>query len=130
VDRWGAARTFTGAGVAFAAGMAAFAVCWAARPVPLAVVVPLLLVWSATAWAVPPAIQSLMLAETGPHAAAPAMALTSSTVYLGAAAGSSAGGLLIAGPGAIPLFAAGCALAAVAAARLMPRAVAVPDRTS
>lgn len=120
VDRWGAGPTFTGAGLAFTAGMAGFAVCWAARPAPLAVVVPLLLVWSATAWAVPPAIQSLMLTRAGRHAAAPAMALTSSTVYLGAAAGSAAGGLLAGGPGAIPLLAAGCALAAVALARLVP----------
>ncbi|GAB3438598.1 MFS transporter [Actinophytocola sediminis] len=113
IDRWGAVRTFTGAGLTFAASMAGFALCWPARPVPLAVVVALLLVWSASAWAVPPAIQALMLDGVSEQTAAAAMAVNSSTVYLGAALGSAAGGLLVANPGTIPPLAAGCALAAV-----------------
>jgi hypothetical protein len=49
--------------------MAGLATCWPARPVHLALVVPLLLVWSAAAWSVPPAVQARVLALTGPGSA-------------------------------------------------------------
>ena len=112
VDRLGARGAFAVVVGVFAAAMAAFAVCWAARPVPVWVVVCLLACWSAAAWAVPPVIQSLMLARVGPAHAATAMAVTSSTVYLGAAVGGAVGGVLV-GTGAIPVVAAGGALAAL-----------------
>jgi predicted MFS family arabinose efflux permease len=108
VDRIGAQRALASAAIAVV--MAGFAVCWAARPIPLWLTVTLLVAWSATAWAVPPAVQALMLARAGQDHATAAMAITSSTVYLGAAAGGVAGGAMVgAVPGAIPILAAGCA---------------------
>ncbi|MCT2584457.1 MFS transporter [Actinophytocola gossypii] len=115
VDRRGAHRAFGAAATAFAVTMVAFACCWLARPVPLWLTVGLLVAWSATAWAVPPAIQALMLDRAGREHATAAMALVSSTVYVGAAAGGAAGGLLVGvTPGAVPVLAAACAVAAVA----------------
>ncbi|MBB4906828.1 MFS transporter [Actinophytocola algeriensis] len=118
IDRIGAHRAFAAAAAVFALVMAVFAVVWSARPVPLWLTVPLLVVWSAAAWAVPPAIQALMLARAGQEHATAAMAVVSSTVYLGAAAGGAAGGLLVGmSPGAVPVFAAACALVAVGLSR-------------
>ncbi|GAB1511899.1 MFS transporter [Actinophytocola sp. KF-1] len=115
IDRWGPQRAFAAAATAFAAVMVIFAVCWGARPAPLWLTVVLLVGWSAAAWAVPPAIQALMLARAGHEHATAAMAVVSSTVYIGAAAGGAAGGLLVGvSPGAVPVFAAACALAAIA----------------
>jgi predicted MFS family arabinose efflux permease len=114
IDRWGARRAFAYAATAFAAIMVLFAIGWGVRPAPLWLTVVLLIGWSAAAWAVPPAIQALMLARAGHEHATAAMAVVSSTVYIGAAAGGAAGGLLVgASPGMVPVFAAACALAAL-----------------
>lgn len=111
IDRLGATRSFALAALVFAAAMIGFAVSWTLRPVPLAVVIGLLVCWSAAAWAVPPTIQALMLAKVGAEHAAPAMAVNSSTVYLGAAIGAAGGAVV--GSGGIPVLAASSALAAL-----------------
>lgn len=79
----------------FAVSTAAVAGLWVIKPVSAIVALPLLLMWSAAAWAVPPAVQSLLIRRVGPARAAQALAFNSSTVYLGAAVGSAAGGVLI-----------------------------------
>ena len=67
----------------------------------------LLVFWSAAAWAVPPSIQTLMLARAGREAAGQAMAVQSSSVYIGAALGGGVGGgVIAAGVGLIPAAAA------------------------
>ncbi|WP_412517512.1 MFS transporter [Actinomadura madurae] len=50
VDRFGPARTFALAAAVFTVSMAGLALVWSLRPAHLALVVPLLLVWSAAAW--------------------------------------------------------------------------------
>ncbi|MFJ9813973.1 MFS transporter [Streptomyces sp. NPDC101151] len=107
VDRYEPLRAFLLAGAAFCAALAAFALLWAVRPVPVVVVAVLLAVWSAAAWAVPPGIQALMLARAGTRAAGQAMAVHSSSVYVGAALGGVLGGVVIAlRPGLLPVAAA------------------------
>ncbi|MBA8951371.1 hypothetical protein ACFQU9_00225 [Actinomadura namibiensis] len=113
----GAGRAFAAASAAFAVAMAGLAACWWLRPVPPAAVVPALLLWSAAAWAVPPPVQTRVLALAGPDDGPQVMALTSSAVYVGASLGGAAGGRLLAsgGPGTLPPAAGACALAALAA---------------
>ena len=55
VDRSGPARAFSLAICVFAAAMGGLALAWSARPAPLALLVPLLVPWSAAAWSVPAA---------------------------------------------------------------------------
>ncbi|WP_405408799.1 MFS transporter [Streptomyces decoyicus] len=115
VDRWGAGAAFATAAVVFAAATAGLALCGALRPATLALVVPLLTIWAAAAWAMPPAIQTRVLALAGPEHGPQALALTSSAVYVGASLGGALGGRLLAahGPGALPVAAACCAPAAL-----------------
>ncbi|MEU4929476.1 MFS transporter [Streptomyces yokosukanensis] len=136
VDRWAPLRAFVLASCAFCAALVAFALLWVVRPVPVAVVAVLLMVWSAAAWAVPPSIQALMLARAGTRAAGQAVAVHSSSVYAGAALGGVLGGLVIAlRPGLLPVAAAFSVLVALALTlatrtRTAPRARAVggPER--
>ncbi|MGW8552821.1 MFS transporter [Streptomyces tubercidicus] len=110
IDRYTPGRVFTLVSTVFCAAMLAFAGLWLIRPVPVALTAVLLVVWSAAAWAVPPSIQSLMLARAGTEAAAQAVAVQSSAVYVGAALGGAVGGgFLAAGQGLIPAAAAGLA---------------------
>lgn len=115
VDRYGPVRAFAAAALVFAAALAALALCWSLRPVPLAVLVPLLLVWSAAAWAVPPPVQTRVLALAGPETGPQALALSSSAIYVGATLGAGLGGWLLAaqGAGALPVAAAASALVAL-----------------
>ncbi|NGN67785.1 MFS transporter [Streptomyces sp. A7024] len=106
-DRWGAERALLMGCVAFAVVMLGLAACWPLRPAPLVLVMPLLLLWSAAAWWIPPAASARLLRLAGP-AGQQALALNSSAVYLGVAGGGAAGGLLLGtlGSGALPLGAA------------------------
>ncbi|GGQ41121.1 putative MFS family arabinose efflux permease [Actinomadura coerulea] len=115
VDRFGPVRTFALAVAAFTAAMAGLAVAWSLRPAHLAFVLPLLLVWSAAAWAVPPPVQTRVLALAGAETGPQALALSSSAVYVGASLGAGLGGWLLgtAGPGSLPVAAAACALGAL-----------------
>lgn len=107
VDRLGPLRAFLCAGVLFCLTMFALALLWPAAPVPVWVVAPLLMAWSAAAWAVPPSLQTLMLDRAGARAASQAMAVHSSSVYIGAALGGVLGGaVVVMSPGLVPAVAA------------------------
>ncbi|WP_420000065.1 MFS transporter [Streptomyces boninensis] len=114
-DRWGAERALVVGCGAFAAIMLGLAACWPLRPAPLALVLPLILLWQAAAWWIPPAASARLLRLAGP-AGSEALALNSSAVYLGVAGGGAAGGLLLGtlGSGALPLGAAAAQVAALA----------------
>ncbi|MEO3852828.1 MFS transporter [Streptomyces sp. B8F3] len=114
-DRWGAERALLMGCGAFALVMAGLVACWPLRPAPLVLVVPLLLLWSAAAWWIPPAASARLLRLAGP-AGAQALALNSSAVYLGVAAGGAVGGILLDayGSGALPVGAAAAQIVALA----------------
>lgn len=106
VDRCSPLRAFALACGAFCGVMLTLGGLWLARPVPVALVAVLLLVWSAAAWAVPPSIQALMLSRAGTRAAAQAMAIHSSSAYVGAALGGALGGaVVVLDTGLMPLIA-------------------------
>ncbi|MEU8306358.1 MFS transporter [Actinomadura sp. NPDC048955] len=115
VDRAGPLRAFAIASAAFVAAMAGLALAWSLRPAQLLLIVPLLLVWSAAAWAVPPPVQARVLALAGAETGPQVLALSSSAVYVGASLGAGLGGWLLGtlGPGSLPLAAAACALGAL-----------------
>ncbi|MBP2400694.1 MFS transporter [Streptomyces syringium] len=107
IDRYSPGRVFALASSVFCGAMVAFAGIWLVRPVPVVLAAVLLVCWSAAAWAVPPSLQSLMLARAGREAAGQAMAVHSSSVYIGAALGGAVGGgVIAAGMGLIPAAAA------------------------
>ncbi|WUI03794.1 MFS transporter [Spirillospora sp. NBC_00431] len=116
VDRVGPARTFALAAAVFTAAMAGLALSWSLRPVPVALLVLPLVLWSAAAWAVPPPVQARALAFAGPEAGPQALALVSSSVYLGASLGAGFGGWLLGalGSGTLPVAGGACAIAALA----------------
>ncbi|MFJ3221509.1 MFS transporter [Kitasatospora sp. NPDC086801] len=95
-DRYKPLRAFALACGVFCTAMLALGLLWLVRPVPAVFVAGLLLVWSASAWAVPPSIQVLMLSRSGTRAAAQAMAVSSSSAYVGSALGGALGGTVVA----------------------------------
>ncbi|WP_407560167.1 MFS transporter [Streptomyces sp. 184] len=121
-DRWGAERALLMGCGAFAFVMLGLVACWPLRPAPLVLVVPLLLLWSAAAWWIPPAASARLLRLAGP-AGAQALALNSSAVYLGVAAGGAVGGVLLdaLGSGALPAGAAAAQCVALALFALASR---------
>ncbi|MBZ4322763.1 MFS transporter [Streptomyces huiliensis] len=130
VDRFGPMRAFMTAATVFGIAMLVLAALWPARPVPTVLVAVLLACWSAAAWAVPPSIQSLMLARAGTEAAAQAMAVNSSSVYVGAALGGAMGGAIIAiNPALIPVTAATLVTVALAVMALTTRARTTREKT-
>ncbi|MFF8913290.1 MFS transporter [Streptomyces sp. NPDC015032] len=107
VDQFGSLRALVAAGGLFCVGMAAFCGLWVSRPVPFVLVAALLVWWSVAAWAVPPAIRALMVDRVGPEGATQAMALHSSSAYVGAAVGGGLGGaLVVVDAGLLPAVAA------------------------
>ncbi|MFW6723709.1 MFS transporter [Streptomyces sp. MAR4 CNY-716] len=114
-DRWGAERALLMGCGAFALVMLGLVACWPLRPAPLVLVVPLLMLWSAAAWWIPPAASARLLRLAGP-AGAQALALNSSAVYLGVAAGGAVGGGLLDafGSAALPVGAAAAQAVALA----------------
>ncbi|WP_327152007.1 MFS transporter [Nocardia sp. NBC_01329] len=115
IDKYAPGLVFALVSLVFCAAMVAFAVLWIVRPIPVMLTAVLLTIWSAAAWAVPPSIQSMMLARTGTEAASQAMAVHSSSVYIGAALGGLVGGgAYSVGLGLVPAAAAGLALLALA----------------
>lgn len=114
-DRWGADRALITGIAGFTAVMAAMTGCWLLRPLPLLALLPLLLVWAAMSWWIPPPAQTRLLALAGP-AGPQALALNSSAVYVGVSAGGALGGIVLEtyGPGALPAVAAVAELAALA----------------
>lgn len=114
VDRFGAERTLRLVLVVFCAAMVVLALTWNARPVPILLVTAVLVVWSAAAWAAPPALQTLVLDRVGSLVAAQAMAVQSSSVHVGAALGGVLGGAAVAvSTGLLPVAAASTAALAL-----------------
>ncbi|TDD05681.1 MFS transporter [Nonomuraea deserti] len=114
-DRWGADRALMAGIAGFTAVMAAFTACWLLRPMALLSLLPLLMVWAAVSWWIPPPAQTRLLAMAGP-AAPQALALNSSAVYAGVSGGGALGGLVLDahGSGWLPAAAAMAELAALA----------------
>ncbi|MEU3020290.1 MFS transporter [Nocardiopsis sp. NPDC007018] len=106
VDRYGPLRVFRCAVALFCLTMSAVALLWLGRPTSPWTVAPLLVAWSAAAWAVPPSLQSLLLDRAGVRAAAQSVAVHSGSVYVGAALGGALGGAAVsASPGLVPVTA-------------------------
>ncbi|MEU6712589.1 MFS transporter [Nonomuraea sp. NPDC046802] len=114
-DRWGADRALIAGIAGFTVVMGLFTACWFLRPLPLPALLPLLLVWAAVSWWVPPPAQTRLLALAGP-AGPQALALNSSAVYVGVSGGGVVGGLVLEsqGSGLLPLAAALVELVALA----------------
>ncbi|SKA38449.1 Predicted arabinose efflux permease, MFS family [Marinactinospora thermotolerans DSM 45154] len=114
-DRWGPDRTLLLGVAVFVVTMAALAVLWPLRPIPMAVLVPLAVVWGGAAFWNSPAVQARLHLLAGP-VSPQALALNTSGTYLGVAAGGAVGGLVIdaAGPGPLPAVSGVCGLVAVA----------------
>ncbi|WP_017588984.1 MFS transporter [Nocardiopsis ganjiahuensis] len=128
VDRVGPRWAFGLSCGAFCLTMAAFALLWLTAPVPVWAAAALLVCWSAAAWAVPTTVQALTLARVGPRAATQAMAVLSSSVYVGAALGGVGGGLAVAaGAGLVPVVATLSALSGLVLALLVTREGTEPE---
>ncbi|HEX2314347.1 MAG TPA: MFS transporter, partial [Thermomonospora sp.] len=114
-DRWGPHRALLMGIAGFTAVMGVFAACWPLRPLPMLALLPLLLVWAAVSFSVPPPAQARLLALAGP-AGPQALALNSSAVYVGVSGGGAVGGVLLStfGSGALPLGAAAVEVVALA----------------
>ncbi|HLU70831.1 MAG TPA: MFS transporter [Nonomuraea sp.] len=106
-DRWGADRALLAGICAFGGVMAAFTALWELRPLALLVLLPLLALWAAVSWWIPPPAQTRLLALAGP-AGPQALALNSSAVYVGVSGGGALGGVVLEmyGPGLLPAAAA------------------------
>ena len=113
-DRWGADRTLLVGVSAFVLAMVALAALWPLRPVPVAVLVPLVALWGGAAFWNSPAVQTRLHTLAGP-ASAQALALNTSGTYLGVAAGGAVGGLVltVGGLGPLPVVAGAAGLVAV-----------------
>ncbi|PSK98018.1 putative MFS family arabinose efflux permease [Murinocardiopsis flavida] len=127
-DRWGPDRTLVIGVAAFVAAMAALALLWPLRPVPIAVLVPIVAVWGAAAFWNSPAVQARLHLLAG-HASAQALAVNTSGTYLGVAAGGAVGGVVLAhgGMALLPVVAGGAGLAAVGLFVLAASRTATPQ---
>ncbi|TSI12387.1 MFS transporter [Brevibacterium aurantiacum] len=107
VDRWGADRTLAIGVGAIVASMLGFSVIWISRPVPLWLILITTTFWGGMAMGNSPAVQSRLASMAGPLAGH-ALALNTSSTYLGVSGGAAIGGvaLSVVGPGALPLASA------------------------
>lgn len=107
VDRWGADRTLAIGVGAIVASMLGFSVIWMSRPVPLWLILITTTFWGGMAMGNSPAVQSRLASMAGPLAGQ-ALALNTSSTYLGVSGGAAIGGvaLSVVGPGALPLASA------------------------
>lgn len=107
VDRWGADRTLAIGVGAIVASMLGFSVIWMSRPVPLWLILIAMTFWGGMAMGNSPAVQSRLASMAGPLAGQ-ALALNTSSTYLGVSGGAAIGGvaLSVVGPGALPLASA------------------------
>jgi predicted MFS family arabinose efflux permease len=113
-DRFGADRTLLiGIGTIVVA-MIALWVLWMFRPAPLPLVLVVATVWGGMAFWNSPAIQARLHYLAGP-VSGQALALNTSGTYLGVSIGAATGGTVLAtaGVSALPLTAAGFAIAAL-----------------
>ena len=107
VDRWGADRTLAVGVGAIVASMLGFTVIWMSRPVPLWLILITTTFWGGMAMGNSPAVQSRLASMAGPLAGQ-ALALNTSSTYLGVSCGAAIGGVALSvfGPGALPLASA------------------------
>lgn len=107
VDRWGADRTLAIGVGAIVASMLGLSVIWMSRPVPLWLILIAMTFWGGMAMGNSPAVQSRLASMAGPLAGQ-ALALNTSSTYLGVSGGAAIGGvaLSVVGPGALPLASA------------------------
>lgn len=113
-DRWGADRAVVVGISLILITMIGLWAAWMWRPAPLPVVLVITTVWGGAAFWNSPGIQMRLHALAGPLAGQ-ALALNTSGTYLGISFGAAVGGLVlaVAGPGILPLAAAGFGLAAL-----------------
>ncbi|GAA2101011.1 MFS transporter [Brevibacterium salitolerans] len=128
-DHWGADRALLCGIAVIVASMLALWGLWAARPVPLPLVLVAATVWGGMAFWNSPAIQARLHHLAGP-VSGHALALNTSGTYLGVSVGAAVGGSVLSGigPGGLPLFAAGFAVAALLLLALAAYASASPGR--
>ncbi|GAA3853282.1 MFS transporter [Streptomyces sedi] len=106
-DRWGPDRSLV-AGIGIFTGiMVLLGLAWFVRPVPFTVLVVVGTIWGGMAFWNSPAIQARLYLLAGP-VAAQALALNTSSTYLGVSLGGAIGGLTLtsAGAGLLPVVAA------------------------
>ncbi|GGK01923.1 MFS transporter [Streptomyces camponoticapitis] len=126
-DRWGPDRTLV-AGISLFTGiMVLLGMLWLARPVPFSVLVVVGTIWGGMAFWNSPAIQARLYLLAGP-AAAQALALNTSSTYLGVSLGGAVGGLTLnsVGAGLLPAVAAVLGLSSLA---LLALAIGASKRT-
>jgi predicted MFS family arabinose efflux permease len=114
-DQWGPDRALvTGIGI-FTGIMAVLGLLWFVRPVPFSVLVVVGTIWGGMAFWNSPAIQTRLHVLAGP-VAAQALALNTSSTYLGVSLGGALGGLTLGslGAGLLPAVAAVLGLSALA----------------
>ncbi len=114
-DRWGPDRALvTGIGI-FTGIMAVLGLLWFVRPVPFVVLVVVGTIWGGMAFWNSPAIQARLYLLAGP-VAAQALALNTSSTYLGVSLGGALGGLALGslGAGVLPAVAAVLGISALA----------------
>ncbi|MFG2289671.1 MFS transporter [Streptomyces sp. NPDC048595] len=114
-DRWGPDRALvTGIGI-FTGIMAVLGLLWFVRPVPFVVLVVVGTIWGGMAFWNSPAIQARLYLLAGP-VAAQALALNTSSTYLGVSLGGALGGLTLGslGAGVLPAVAAVLGIGALA----------------
>ncbi|WP_280382511.1 MFS transporter [Nocardia wallacei] len=125
VDRWGPDRALATGVLVFVVTMLAFAGMWVLRPVPVAVLYPLVMLWCGAAFWNSPATQARLHLLAG-ETATQALALNTSGTYIGVAVGGVVGGVIVGtvGPGLLPIAAVGAGVGTLLlfhlAARLAP----------
>lgn len=128
-DRWGVDRSLAAGIGAFLAVMVVFTALWPMRPISLWMVAPLAALWAGSVFWTSPAISARLLRLAGP-VGPQALALNTSSAYLGVACSGALGGVLLAalGVSALPPASALLGIAALgvfaAAARVDRSAVA------
>ncbi|GAA2223047.1 MFS transporter [Streptomyces amakusaensis] len=114
-DRWGPDRTLVAGISVFTGLMAVLGLLWFVRPVPFSVLVVVGTVWGGAAFWNSPALQARLHLLAGPSATQ-ALALNTSSTYLGVSLGGALGGLTLSGAGAglLPVVAGLLGLGALA----------------
>lgn len=97
-DRWGPDRTLLIGMSALVGSLAALGGLWLLRPVSLWLLAPVTVIWGGAAFWNAPAIQARLLRLAGP-VGAQALALNTTSTYLGVSAAGALGGVVLAGFG-------------------------------
>lgn len=97
-DRWGPDRALFLGMATLVGSIIALGLLWLARPVPLWLLGPVSLVWGGAAFFNAPAIQARLLRLAGP-VGTQALALNTTSTYLGVSLAGGLGGVVLAGTG-------------------------------